>query len=88
MKAKVRTRKVGYIHLALARDPGGGWVLAVERIDPFGGQPFRQDYWFEERANALEWFNMIQGNEDIYSLHRESDLPPIVDMPGSYPYPY
>lgn len=85
--AKTKTRKVGYIHLALQKDKdrGEGWLLDVERIDPFGGQPFKQDYWFEEKREAEYWFNSIQGNEDILLLHHNSDLPPIkqYDLPGS-----
>lgn len=82
--AKSRRRTVGYINLALAKDPEqGGWVLAVERIDPYGGQPFRQDYWFQEYRSARDWFGRINGNEDIFALHRETDLDDIENMPGT-----
>lgn len=82
---KLKTRKVGYIYLSLRKDEPRGYILDIERIDPFGGKPFRQDYWFEEKSAAEWWFRTINGNEDIISLHHETDLDPIkqYDLPGS-----
>lgn len=83
---KPKVRKVGYITLKLQKDDPDGWVLNVERIDPFGGTPFIQDYWFEEKGQAQHWFKHIHGNEDIILLHQHSDLPPIgaYELPGSF----
>lgn len=83
---KPKVRKVGYITLKLRKDEPDGWVLSIERIDPFGGTPFEQDYWFEEKESAENWFKTIHGNEDIILLHQHSDLPPIgeYDLPGSF----
>ena len=80
-----KTKRIGYIYLTLRKDTPTGWILDVERIDPYGGTPFKQDYWFEDEDLAVFWFNEIQGNEDIVALHQESDLPPIeqYELPGS-----
>ena len=78
-----KTRTVGDIFLTLKKDKSKGWILDVERMAPSGGKSFRQDYWFEDEANAEEWFGMIHNDHDIVSLHRESDLPPI--NPREYP---
>lgn len=81
-------RRVGYIRLILRKGTkkegyDGWYVLDVERIDPYGGKPFRQEYVNQELDHLLFWFNAINGNEDIFALHRESDLDPIADMPGT-----
>jgi hypothetical protein len=78
-----RERTVGYIHLRLRRDSPRGWLVDVERIDPYGGDPFQQSYWFEERAAASFWFKGIKGNEDILALHQMTDLDPIANLPGT-----
>lgn len=80
-----KTRTIGYITLTLAKDDPTGWLLDIERIDPYGGRPFQQGYWFEEKDTAESWFKSINGNEDIIALHQQSDLPSIqqYELPGS-----
>lgn len=88
MATKIRkstVRKVGYITLTLTKDEPTGWLLDIERFDPYGGKPFKQDYWIEEKSTAENWFKSINGNEDIIALHQQSDLDPIeqYELPGS-----
>lgn len=61
-------RKSGYIHLELIspeEDQTDNWVLRVERIDPFGGDPWKEDFPFEDQAEARRWFDGIVGDEDL-----------------------
>lgn len=64
-------RKTGYIHLELI-SPGeeetDSWVLRVERMDPFGGAPWIQDFPFEDESVARSWFKGIVGDEDLDAL--------------------
>jgi len=64
-------RKVGYINLELLspeEDRTNNWVLKIERIDPFGGQPWQHEVLFEEQDSALTWYNTINGDEDLDAL--------------------
>lgn len=83
--SNTKTRRVGYITLTLRKDKPKGYILDVERVDPYGGKPFRQDYWIEDKDYAEHWFKSINGNEDIVALHQETDLDPIqpYELPGS-----
>lgn len=66
-------RKAGYIHLELfspRQDGSGDWVLRVERIDPFGGEPYVQDFPFRYAYEAKRWYDSIVGDEDLDALIR------------------
>lgn len=83
-KGKTKKKSVGYITLVLSPAEDRGWMLDIERLDPRGGVPFRQDYWFEDHANAMEWFQKVRGDEDIFDLHSLSDLAEITQFPGVF----
>lgn len=64
-------RKAGYINLELMspeEDGTDAWVLRVERIDPYGGDTWNQDFMFQEEESARGWFNGILGDEDLDAL--------------------
>lgn len=64
-------RRAGYINLELLSPEEDGteaWVLRVERIDPYGGDNWNQDFLFEEAESARGWFNGIVGDEDLDAL--------------------
>lgn len=64
-------RKVGYIELKLLspeEDGGENWILQVTRVDPFGGEPWEGEFPFPDEEDAMSWFRMIQGDEDINHL--------------------
>lgn len=64
-------RKVGYINLKVIppeEDGGENWILQVERIDPYGGEPWLGEFPFQSEEDAMGWFKMVQGDEDIDHL--------------------
>lgn len=68
-------RKTGYIHLELVSPEEEGtsdWVLRVERIDPFGGDPWKEDFLFEDGDSARRWYDSISGDEDLDALIRST----------------
>lgn len=82
-KQTTRTRTV-LIDSFDVKDPPSLAVWHEGEADvAYGGKSFSQDYWFQEKKDALYWFRSINGNEDIFALHRETDLDPITDMPGT-----
>lgn len=68
-------RKTGYINLEILspeEDGADAWVLRVERIDPYGGNNWNQDFLFEEEESARGWFKGIVGDEDLDELIRQA----------------
>jgi hypothetical protein len=64
-------RKTGYINLELSspkEDQTDRWVLRVERIDPYGGDPWKADFTFEDQDAALHWYHTIVGDEDLDAM--------------------
>lgn len=68
-------RNIGYINLELIspeEDQTDSWVLRVERIDPSGGDPYKEDFLFEEQEPALRWFSTLASDEDLDALIRQT----------------
>lgn len=68
-------RNVGYINLEILspqEDGGDKWVLRVERIDPFGGDAWKEDFTFDDVYPAMRWFGAIAGDEDLDALVRQA----------------
>ncbi len=64
-------RRVGYIYLELLTPEEDGtdhWVLQVERVDPYGGEPKRFEVLFNDEGEAKYWFNNTNGDEDLEVL--------------------
>lgn len=65
------SRRVGYIQLDLLstdEDGAENWVLKVERIDPYGGSSWKEEFLFAEESPARFWLNHIKGDEDLDAL--------------------
>lgn len=70
-----KKRKSRYIHLELIspkEDRTDNWILRVERVDPFGGDSWKQDFKFKQSAAAKRWFKKIVRDEDIDALLRQA----------------
>lgn len=64
-------RQVGYIELELWHDPvEDEWILWIGRTDPYGGEPWHGEFYFDSDESARSWFRTINGDEDLDALVR------------------
>lgn len=66
-------RRAGYIDLELVspeEDGADNWVLRIERVDPYGGDSWQQDFLFDDEESARGWFNGLTSDEDLDALIR------------------